>query len=171
VKRRLFNLLAVIPFIISVTTIGLWFLGHYTPTYDSLGIGHDFDWYGGWVRFEFERDRKCTDTWHPAARPFEVWQKIGFGYYHGPSPQTATMASSWHPVAWPEEWIVAIPFWFFLILAAPYSTIRIKRAHGGLRRRKRSRYGMCLSCGYDLRATPDRCPECGTIAAKRGNPG
>jgi hypothetical protein len=36
---------------------------------------------------------------------------------------------------------------------------------GVVRARRRSRRGQCVVCGYDLRATPEQCPECGASCA------
>jgi hypothetical protein len=48
------------------------------------------------------------------------------------------------------------------IFGVPPAIWVYRRHRVGLRRRA----GCCLACGYDLRATPDRCPECGTTAAR-----
>ena len=34
-------------------------------------------------------------------------------------------------------------------------------------KRMRLQAGLCVECGYDLRATPERCPECGLEMPER----
>jgi hypothetical protein len=51
----------------------------------------------------------------------------------------------------------------WLILLAP---LRISRARPYFRQMS----GCCFTCGYDLRATPDRCPECGMVPSKKEIP-
>jgi len=55
---------------------------------------------------------------------------------------------------------ITIPFWLLAVLFVLPVIATIDRNH---RRRKRRLFGCCRKCGYDLRATPDRCPECGTV--------
>ena len=55
----------------------------------------------------------------------------------------------------------ALPYWFVLVIVAALPAARSMPG-----RPHRRRDGRCLNCGYDLRATPERCPECGTIAAR-----
>jgi hypothetical protein len=58
-------------------------------------------------------------------------------------------------------WQLAIPYWLLAVLA---SAIPLARWLAVARRNIRRRKGKCAACGYDLRATPDRCPECGESA-------
>lgn len=59
---------------------------------------------------------------------------------------------------------VFMPCWLAAGLSACLPAIWWRRRRQRQLLQRRLAAGRCLHCGYDLRATPGRCPECGTFA-------
>jgi hypothetical protein len=81
-----------------------------------------------------------------------------FGYKHHAGNVAGvryTWQPSWRAISVPHP--ISTPLLAILPLAV---VIRHRR------QRQRRESGCCMTCGYDLRATPDRCPECGAIPAE-----
>jgi len=84
-----------------------------------------------------------------------VHQRFGFKSVAGQLPMAATLN--------PQFVAVVIPYWCLLPLALLPTVALLRRWR---RQRLRKKRGQCLACGYDLRASGSRCPECG---AERGS--
>jgi hypothetical protein len=68
---------------------------------------------------------------------------------------------SWYSNRW-TRWTIrqlTVPYWAVVVASsvAPGLWLTLKK------REAKNSAGRCKVCGYDLRATPDRCPECGTV--------
>ena len=87
----------------------------------------------------------------PAVR-FSTWEFAGIRLYsaHGRNGMSAVTGTI-------PCWIVAAAT---AVLPLYWTALRLRSYQRG---RERRSAGLCQACGYDLRATPQRCPECGRV--------
>jgi hypothetical protein len=92
-----------------------------------------------------------------------TWGKLGFDVTLVRSPRRFTWSTGYNQFHGFERCVhICLPYWFLMLLFAIGMAPLLSQAY--LRRRSASRAAAnhCVQCGYDLRATPQRCPECGT---------
>ena len=83
---------------------------------------------------------------YPGASGWHIW------------PNGGTYRSMLPTVVWlpANHWEIWVPFWIPVVaLGATFYRCRPLYHY---RRRKRKKLGLCLQCGYDLRASKERCP-------------
>lgn len=59
--------------------------------------------------------------------------------------------------------VVAVCGWILLPLLVLAAIFSVKEMLARDERNARLRDGRCVKCGYDMRYTPSRCPECGAV--------
>ncbi|MDB5304823.1 MAG: hypothetical protein JWM97_2372 [Phycisphaerales bacterium] len=186
--RRLFTLLSALSLLLCVGTCAMWvrsYKGEYALALEHFSVlqdlGGDTIYEPGDVGWNLQREvaayhgtiglhqlRLCPRRYAVPDGPKRVpgWHFDGYFDDHPYRPMPAGL--HWKVVAarcgGPKpgranaEFRAGCPMWMVIIATTLIPGMRLGL---WLNRKRRGQFGHCLVCGYDLRATPNRCPECG----------
>jgi len=170
-KRRLFTLASATSLVLCLAVVALWVRSYWAADDLTVGNSHSVRWIStARGRFAVIRLKYLATLpaerqgWHyKVSDPGEVAANVS-----AVAASTAGGLDFWRVRVTSEAhsdlqvFVAVLPLWlpFAVIAVMPlrwFQTMLLRRQSG---------LGICPSCGYDLRATPNRCPECGTPAAK-----
>jgi len=147
--RRVFTIASALSLLLSVATVVLWVRSY--RFIDRLG------WDQERVAAGSEGGELGVAVYWNGARPhFIGWTSVAGD---GKSSARSISDSCFMGFGFFRQKVfsgVFVPHWFIAVafLTLPLA-LRLSRS------RSSTRAGVCPTYGYDLRATPDRCPECG----------
>ena len=157
--------------VLLLATVALWarsakqteVLGFYTPTGHVVGVASDHSgvlFFASNARFDADYDLS-TDRMSISAVEFHQvhdWlfdkraQKLRIAGFQVAAGAFSRTISHWKYGA------IIVPYWALLIVLIPLPARYLSRV---VIRWRRRRLGRCIGCGYDLRKSTERCPECG----------
>lgn len=71
-----------------------------------------------------------------------------------------------------EYWCVQAPIWMLIVLTGAWPVVRVGLCGARrVRSARRQRHGLCVECGYDLRGSGGKCPECGSATTHGSDQG
>jgi hypothetical protein len=178
-KRRLFNLAAAVSLVVMLAMVVLWirsysvqdivwiarpgntFMGEVATSRGNLVVGLLIDWRA------LDEIKSCnlklatTSIWHDA-NPVTPDNQVEA--FH------TNVRHTFLGIGYSRSWSVNdtdvtmdAPLWLMSLMTAMLPAVALRRRLVRRRRHEPGKY-PCERCGYDLRATPDRCPECGMEA-------
>jgi hypothetical protein len=159
--RRMFTVLSALSLLLCVAVVALWVRSHGHPARAEGRIGtHGYgitSASGGvevWRGLDPWDLMDSADPYRPADS-LPGWLGVG-------------RAGSWENAGGAmESRGLRFPYALPALVASALPLVWVVRRLAGRARQRAAmqRPGLCSRCSYDLRATPGRCPECGTAAA------
>ena len=185
-KRVLVNLLALLSLLLSTALLALWVRSYFVADAFRFSYVPDRHRHGVTTSLAFNRgiarvarlDVRYEGEWRgPGGR--EGLVRRGPPWHRGRPHHARSNAERYlvpfryadQTVATPlpglteRVRVVVLPLWPAVVLLALPPAMLLRRR---LRARRRPKRGLCARCGYDLRESPGRCPECGTAPPVAG---
>jgi hypothetical protein len=158
-KRTILSAVPVLSLLTSVAMLGMW--------------SRSYRWMDGF-RYDFDFSTHCCFTRRGAVKyllvegPHQVspqrWSRL-----HEAQPSLYNIMTDrprWEVLglSYGNEgtfWWISFPFWLLALIGLLPAAFWLRhRRH----QRRANEQKICPTCGYDLRASPERCPECGSPA-------